>query len=111
MCKFYIKICLVVISIFSSANIMAREYGEIMTVHSGDANASGVSIVECHVKIKREIDNIITGYLKVESNTGLYQPTGCAVLLSAYVSGKRIGYDLTVDNKFTNICLADKIDC
>lgn len=42
--------------------------------------------------------------------TANYQPTGCAMLLSAYVSDKRIGYSVS-GLQFVDICLADKIDC
>lgn len=109
----YRKSCmlgLLFVSILGSTNLLAREYGEIMTIHSGQSDSTGKAIIDCYVKIKRESNNTITPWLRISTGSGHFQPTGCAILLSAYVSDKRIGYDLS-STSFSNICLADKMDC
>lgn len=52
----YIYVVMLSIGLFAATTVMAREYGQIMSVHSGDGN-----VVECYVKVKKEAGNTVTG--------------------------------------------------
>lgn len=50
--KKYTRNIILVYSLVVSTQLIAREYGEVMSIHSGDAISNGLVIADCYVKKK-----------------------------------------------------------